>query len=171
MAKRFTDTDKWKKPFLKSLPPNYLIFWLYLCDDCSNVGIWETSEVGVFKERTGKKVSLNEALKFFNKDEKRIHEFDGGKKWFIPGFVTFQYGEDFAIKASKNRLIEQAINHLTRLDLIKLIPVRYPLQRVARQEQDKDMDKEQEPMVERRVGTWVDKLAIDKTSWRPAAKR
>jgi len=145
MAKRFTDTDKWKKPFLKSLPPNYLIFWLYLCDDCSNMGIWETSEAGVFKERTGKKIDLEHAIKLFNKDEKRVHVFDNGKKWFLPGFIIFQYGEDFVSKASKNRLIDLVQQHLGRLDLMKEIPIRYPLERVARQEQGKDMDKDKRP--------------------------
>lgn len=152
MAKRFTDTDKWKKEFLKSLPSAYKIFWLYLCDECSNIGIWETSEVDVACLRTGETFKLKRALELFNKGEHRVHEFDGGKKWFIPGFVTFQYGDDFAIKASKNRLIDQAINHLTRLDLLKLIPVRYPLERVARQEQDKDMDKVKDKDKKRPVG-------------------
>jgi|GEM_PF-1538658 len=146
MAKRFTDTDKWKKGFLKALPSTYKIFWLYLCDDCTNAGIWETSEIDVACLRMGEKVDLQEALSLFNRDEQRIVEFDGGKKWFIPSFVTFQYGEDFAEKGSNNRLIGTVRGLLEKLGLLGLIPVRYPLERVAERvmEKDKDTDKEKE---------------------------
>jgi hypothetical protein len=156
MAKRFTDTDKWKKPFIRKLPDDYKIFWLYLCDDCSNVGIWEVSELGVFKERTGKKVTIKKALELFNADgEKRAHLFDNDKKLFLPGFITFQYGEDFVLKTSKNRLIHMVHEHLERLGLLELIPVRYPLERVARQEQRQDMDKDKDKEVKLHLpGTW-----------------
>lgn len=135
MAKRFTDTDKWKKGFLKGLPIAYKLFWLYICDDCSNMGIWETSELGVVKERTGQKIDLKKALELFNHDEVRVHVFDNGKKWFLPGFIIFQYGADFVSKASKNRLIDKVHEELGRLGLIQQIPVGYPLERVPRQEQ------------------------------------
>ena len=35
MAKRFTDTDKWKKGFIKRLPAKYKLLWLYILDDCN----------------------------------------------------------------------------------------------------------------------------------------
>ena len=40
MAKRFTDTDKWKKQFIKGLPLEYKMFWLYILDECNHAGIW-----------------------------------------------------------------------------------------------------------------------------------
>ena len=142
MAKRFTDSDKWKKTFLRNLPSVYKIFWLYLCDDCSNCGIWETSEIDIAMIRTGEKINLDKALKLFNKDEARIHVFDKEKKWFIPSFVTFQYGDDFAQKASKNRLIGLVINTLTNLSLLSFVSNRYPLEPRYNGEQDKDKDKD-----------------------------
>ena len=42
MAKRFTDTDKWKKGFIRNLPTKYKLLWLYILDDCNHAGVWET---------------------------------------------------------------------------------------------------------------------------------
>ena len=42
MAKRFTDTDKWKKGFIRNLPAKYKLLWLYILDDCNHAGVWET---------------------------------------------------------------------------------------------------------------------------------
>ena len=41
MAKRFTDTEKWKKGFVRNLPPAYKLLWLYMLDDCDNAGVWQ----------------------------------------------------------------------------------------------------------------------------------
>lgn len=148
MAKRFTDNEKWKKNFFRALPSKYKLFWLYLCDDCSNAGLWDTSEMEVAELRIGEKIDLNEALNLFNSDEKRIIEFNCGKKWFIPSFVLFQYGDDFAVKAGKNRLIESVIALLTKFDLLKSIPVGYPLDTryngYQRMEKDREKEKDKE---------------------------
>ena len=39
MAKRFTDTDKWKKGFIRNLPTKYKLLWLYILDDCNHAGV------------------------------------------------------------------------------------------------------------------------------------
>ena len=41
MAKRFTDTDKWKKKWFRELKPISKCFWSYLLDNCNHAGIWE----------------------------------------------------------------------------------------------------------------------------------
>jgi hypothetical protein len=41
MAKRFTDSEKWKKPFIKKLPMQYKLLWFYLLDDCNHAGVWQ----------------------------------------------------------------------------------------------------------------------------------
>ena len=40
MAKRFTDTNKYKKPFIRGLQGAYKLFWDYLYHDCDHAGIW-----------------------------------------------------------------------------------------------------------------------------------
>jgi hypothetical protein len=87
MAKRFTDTEKWKKPFIRGLQGAYKLLWLYICDDCDHAGIWQV-DIDVAQIRIGEKIDIKEAIKTF--DEKIII-FDKGNKWFIPSFIEFQY--------------------------------------------------------------------------------
>lgn len=87
MAKRFTDTEKWKKPFIRGLQGAYKLLWLYICDDCDHAGIWQV-DIDVAQIRIGEKIDLNEAIKSF---EDKIVIFDKGNKWFIPSFIEFQY--------------------------------------------------------------------------------
>jgi len=89
VAKRFTDSDKWKKPFIKQLPLEYKIFWLYLLDDCDHAGIWHV-DMEIAEIKLGTKLSLEKARGLFGE---RVVEFDNGTKWFIPDFIAFQYGE------------------------------------------------------------------------------
>ena len=87
MPKRFTDTEKWKKPFIRGLQGAYKLLWLYICDDCDHAGIWQV-DIEVAAIRIGEKIDSKEAIKSF--DEKIII-FDKGNKWFIPSFLEFQY--------------------------------------------------------------------------------
>jgi hypothetical protein len=87
MAKRFTDTEKWKKPFIRGLQGAYKLLWLYICDDCDHAGIWQV-DIDVAQIRIGEKIDLDEAIKSF---EDKIVIFDKGNKWFIPSFIEFQY--------------------------------------------------------------------------------
>jgi hypothetical protein len=88
MAKRFTDTDKWKKGFIRSLSPKFKLLWLYILDDCNHAGIWET-DFEVASIRIGSKVTEKEASQVF---ASQIKIFDNGDKWFIAKFIDFQYG-------------------------------------------------------------------------------
>ena len=64
MAKRFTDSDKWKKPFIRNLPLEYKIFWLYILDDCDHAGIWHI-DFEVAEIRLGIKLSSGEIKRYF----------------------------------------------------------------------------------------------------------
>lgn len=45
MAKRLTDTAKWKNPWFRALPTKFKILFLYILDECDNAGVmhldWE----------------------------------------------------------------------------------------------------------------------------------
>ena len=111
MAKRFTDTEKWKKGFVRSLPPAYKLLWLYMLDDCDNAGVWQV-EVEVASIRIGAKLNEKEALKLFGNN---IISFDKGSKWFIKEFVKFQQGVNHIAELNSNsnphksilRIVEQ----------------------------------------------------------------
>lgn len=146
MAKRFTDTNKYKKPFIRSLPGAYKLLWDFLYHDCDHAGIWivdfETAQIFVGKDM---KVNCKEALKLFNSDETRIVILDGGKRWFLPSFIDFQYGK----LSDKNRAHVSVISILNKhgvldefFNLKENKPLTSPLQ--GAMDMDKDMDMEQE---------------------------
>ena len=129
MAKRFTDTEKWKKPFIRGLQGAYKLLWLYICDDCDHAGIWQV-DIDVAQIRIGEKIDLKEAIKTF--DEKIII-FDKGNKWFIPSFVEFQYPSGLN---PENRSHNSVIILLEKYNL--RIPKNKPL--ISPSEGCKDMD-------------------------------
>ena len=134
MAKRFTDTEKWKKQFIKSLGTVNKLLFLYILDDCDHAGIWHV-EIDIAEMRIGEKIDLEEAKAEF-KDH--IIEFDNGEKWFIPYFIEFQYGElNENVKAHKS-----VIDKLNKYNLIEQFG--NSLFRVMDKEKEKDMDKDKE---------------------------
>lgn len=94
MSKRLTDTNKYKKPFIRSLSGPYKLLWDYLYHDCDHAGIWivdfEIAQLYIGRDML---VNKEDAIRFFNSGEQRIIEINGGSKWFIPSFIEFQYGE------------------------------------------------------------------------------
>ena len=142
MSKRFTDTDKYKKPFIRGLQGAYKVLWDYLYHECNHAGIWIV-DFQIAQIYIGKDLPINKqaALKYFNDGEIRIVEFDGGKKWFIPSFIEFQYG----VLNPDNRVHNSIILVLNKHNLIKNNKVLLiPLQGVKDMDKDKDKDKEKE---------------------------
>lgn len=152
MAKRFTDTSKYKKPFFRGLPGAYKLFYDFLYHDCDHAGIWivdiETAQIFVGKDMP---IEIDKALDLFNDGEIRIVPFDDGKKWFIPLFIKFQYGS----LSEKNRAHHSVINILKKYNLIdeNLVPIEKispyiekpkPLWREPKGDKDKDKEKEME---------------------------
>ena len=89
MAKRMTDTDKWKKRFVRELSPQHKLLWFYILDDCNHAGIWEV-DLEVASIRVGFDLSHDNLPSSFGE---KVISFDNGDKWFIPEFIDFQYGE------------------------------------------------------------------------------
>lgn len=130
-----TDTDKWKKPFMKTLPVEYKLFWLYLLDECDHSGIWHV-ELDLAEMRLGIKLSHQKIRGFFTE---RIVEFDNGTKWYLPDFIGFQYGE----LDMNNRAHKSVVDRLLKYNLpAKIKGVGCPLQGAKDKDKDKDMVKE-----------------------------
>lgn len=108
MAKRFTDTEKWKKPFIRGLEGPYKLLWFYILDDCDHAGIWQV-DFEVARIRIGEQVDKETAKKLFGD---RVVEF-APFKWFLPDFIFFQYGE----LSEKNRMHKSVIDILTKNNL------------------------------------------------------
>ncbi len=84
-----TDTDKWKKRFLRELKPQHKLLWFYILDDCNHAGIWDV-DIEVASIRVGEELIYDMLPQAFLD---KIVVFDNGDKWFIPEFLEFQYGE------------------------------------------------------------------------------
>lgn len=144
MAKRFTDTDKYKKPFLRAMPGAYKLLWDYICNDCNHAGIWIVDfEIAQMYVGSDMKINKAKALQLFNADKIRVIEIKGGKYWFIFSFIEFQYG----ILNPLNRAHNSVINCLSSYDLWddiknKIKPLTSPLQGAMDKDKEKDMVKD-----------------------------
>jgi hypothetical protein len=131
MPKRFTDTDKWKKPFIRGLQGAYKLLWLYILDDCDHAGIWAV-DFEVARIRIGEPgLDRDHALRVFGD---RIEVLNKGTKWFLRDFIDFQYG---ALN-EKNRMHASVINLLTKNEIK---PLTSPLQGVKDKDKEQDKDK------------------------------
>ena len=108
MAKRFVDTDMFRKPMVRTLQPRFKLLWLYLLCECDHAGVWDV-ELDVAGMRLGFDMEEQKCLDAFGS---AIVPFDGGKKWWLPDFVRFQYGELNPL----NRVHASVINVLSRYE-------------------------------------------------------
>ena len=110
MAKRFTDSDKWRDPWFYDLTPVNKLFWIFLLDNCDHAGIWKINW-NMTVVAIGDRPNLSEF-----KD--RIIKISEGK-YFIPKFLTYQYGKDWLNSQAKAKtsamklLVENGIDPVT----------------------------------------------------------
>jgi hypothetical protein len=137
MAKRFTDTEKWKKPFIRSLKAPYKLLWLYICDDCDHSGIWQV-DLEVAEIRIGEKLDHKKALQYF---AEKIIPLDKDTKWFIPSFIEFQYPSGLSENNKAHTgIIKSLEKYKHEIDNFK--PLESPLQGDKVMVMDKVMDKD-----------------------------
>lgn len=89
MAKRFTDTEKWERPWFRKLPNEYKLLWNYICDKCDIAGIWYV-DIEIPSFLINHDFDIEKARSLFSK---QIQELEGGTRWLILDFADFQYGE------------------------------------------------------------------------------
>lgn len=112
MAKRFTDTEKWRDEWWGSLSNDYRIIWLYLVDSCSIAGIWKKDFRGLnFNCNTN--ISEEDFTKVFGS---RL--IDRGNFYFIPKFVRFQCPK--GLKSNKPAVVS-IVNELINNNLTETI--------------------------------------------------
>lgn len=86
MGKRFTDTDKWDRPWFRMLPDRYKLFWQFLLDRCDVAGVWYV-DVEIASFYLGSEIDRDMAERLFDKQIEVK-----GDKWLVKDFVSFQYG-------------------------------------------------------------------------------
>lgn len=88
MSKRFTDTEKWDRPWFRKLPPRLKCLWSYMVDHCDQIGIWYV-DFELASMFIGEPIDASEATNLFGK---QIELLDPSR-WLIKDFVSFQYGD------------------------------------------------------------------------------
>ena len=87
MAKRFTDTEKWMRPWFRTLPVKYKLLWLYILDHCDIAGVWYV-DLELAEMFLNEKFTAQDALKHLGK---QILVMDNSSRWFVKDFIAFQY--------------------------------------------------------------------------------
>lgn len=134
MAKRFTDTNKYREAFFIELPAAYKLLWDYIQHDCDHAGIWIVN-FRAARVYLGDELKFNqhEALRLFNADGQKVWEIDNGKKWFFFSFIELQYG----VLNPENRAHNSVIKILEKYSLYKNKTLISPLE--GAKDKDKDM--------------------------------
>lgn len=129
MAKRFTDTEKWKREWFSELSMKAKLVWMYLLDNCDHTGVWH-SNFKLMSFQLGTPVKKSEFETWF----KHKLQLISSDKYFIRSFVEFQYGE---LKEGNNA-------HKAVLELLKKVGPHEPLNSPSRGAQDKDKEKDKD---------------------------
>ena len=72
MAKRFTDTDKWKDDWFLSLTNDQKVIWIYILDTCNHAGIIKKN-MRMLNFCCNTNISNDEFMKVF---EDRVLDFE-----------------------------------------------------------------------------------------------
>jgi uncharacterized phage protein (TIGR02220 family) len=145
MSKRLTDTNKYRKRFIRGLPGPYKLLWDFLYHECDHAGIWHV-DLDLASFVLGVELKENDALKHFNNGQKRVVAFK--EKWFLPGFVHFQYcKKDGTLVLNENNQVHNSVlSSLKRHKLLNYLNIeeapKKPLRSPCQGTKDKDKDKD-----------------------------
>lgn len=101
MAKRFGDTDIWKKQrWFRKLSPEYKLAFLYIKDQCDHAGIWNIDCADLIEDLGILSFTLADFIEKCNIEydkttgeithKERVRVLNKGYVW-VTGFVQFQY--------------------------------------------------------------------------------
>lgn len=133
MAKRLTDTDKWRDEWWGSLNNDYRIIWLYLVDSCTHSGIWKKDFRGL-NFNCNVQITEDEFKKVFSE---RV--IDKGNFFFIPKFLRFQYSKGLK---SKQPVIISVLKELEINNLMTMVSESLGNGFLTIKDKDMDMDKD-----------------------------
>jgi len=91
MAKRFTDTEKWKDPWFRQLSPKMKCCWQFICDECNLAGIWKI-DIPALAFYIGEPVTVDEIKSIINNGKERF-KIISLEELLVLDFIDFQYGD------------------------------------------------------------------------------
>jgi hypothetical protein len=143
MAKRFTDTEKWKDDWYINLDNNDRVVWQWLLDNCNHAGICKRS-ITVLNLMCRVNYTEDQMLK---KMENRVLLVKN--IWFIPKFLKFQYntllnGRPVALSVVKELFANDLIKYISEDfgNHYKIISESFENHCQIIKDKDKDKDKE-----------------------------
>lgn len=110
MAKRFFDTEFFKKPFVRSLEAPLKTLYCFIICDCDNAGIW-SPDFEIASIYIGQKVTKKDFTQAF---KTKFIELENGQ-WFFPDFIEHQYPKGLQ---ENNPAHKKAIQRLKEYKLI-----------------------------------------------------
>lgn len=148
MAKRFSDTEKWKKKWFRNLSPINKVFWEYLRDNCNHAGIWDV-DFDLAQWQIGAELNQLEITRVFKEHIIAL----SNKKWFLIDFIPYQYNCTIEELNPANRVHKSVLACLKKYNTKKGLTSSFdtPAQGVLDIDKDKDKDKEQEKVVKKVV--------------------
>jgi len=142
MAKRLTDTEKWRDEWFGSLNNDYRIVWLYLVDSCTHAGVWKKDFRGLnFNCNTN--FTEAEILEVFGS---RL--VDRGNFFFIPKFVKFQYSQGLG---SNKPVIVSVVKELKNNNLYEIIKKQFGNDYLIIKDKSKDKVKDKSKDESKRI--------------------
>lgn len=156
MAKRFTDTEKWRDDWWGSLTNDYRMIWLYLVDSCSIAGIWKKDFRGLnFNCNTN--ITEEDFLKVFGS-----RMIDCKSFYFIPKFLLFQYPK--GLNSDKPAIVSIR-NEVLLNNLSGIIKESLPNGFLTIKDKDKDKDKDTDNRQEQRQRPKITKFVGEKSEF------
>jgi len=138
MAKRFTDTTKWKEDWFLDLSNSYKLFWTYICDNCDHAGIFKPNK-RMFELIVGERIDVAEFLSIVNEDKVRVLELNNGR-WYLTGFISFQYGGKLNLN---NRVHKSILSLLNKNEITWVDDEKPELELIDLPKEIKDIDSPQ----------------------------
>lgn len=108
MAKRFTDTTKWSEDWYLDLPLKDKLFWIFVCDNCNHAGIFKPNKK-LFEYVIGCDVDLKNFVSKVNQEKERIIILGNGR-WYLKGFIEFQYGATLNPNSNVHKSVLKLLN-------------------------------------------------------------
>lgn len=156
MCKRFTDTEKWRRPWFRKLSPTAKLAWMFLVDNCDHAGVW-VADFELLSFQVGVQVNESNFIEWFGDKIVRVDS----DKFFVPSFVEFQY--DVGTEPSRPKLSPTNKAHLGVIRALERVgvdasglilqpspleaptkPLDSPCQGAQEKEKEQEQEKEQE---------------------------
>ena len=149
MAKRFTDSEKWKDAWFMDLPSKYKLFWLYLLDECNHAGVWKVNfKVSIFY--IGENLEYSEVKRILKSRITILND----EYWYINKFIKYQYNLEIEDLNYKNKVHLSVLKILNSYDEFKHLCS--PL--IGAKDKDKDKDIVKKEDITKRISDFKNSL-------------